>query len=125
MVDPWLPEAVATIFSFDCPWTYPPKVSEYPIGSETKIETDGFTLEGMEQVIVFVFDPMLVFPLYVVIVSVIETEVPVVFCFAKSSGGVHEMLVSLDFVQIVPDALPHVYVTVWVKLVASRVTVSV
>ena len=67
----------------------------------------GFTLDGMEQVIVFVLEPTLVLPLYVVIVSVTETEVPVVFCCAKDSGGVHEILVLLDFDTIVPDALPH------------------
>jgi hypothetical protein len=63
---------------------------------------------------VFVAVPMLVLPLYVVIVNVIETEAPVVFWLAKVSGGVKETLVLLDFVQIVPDALPHLYVIVWV-----------
>ena len=82
-------------------------MSAYPLGSDTATETEGFTLAGMEQVIVIVFDPMLVLPLYVVMVNVTETEDPVVFCCAKDSGGVHEMLVSLDFVQTVPDALPH------------------
>ena len=77
------------------------------MGSDTATETEGFTLDGIEQVMVFVFEPTLVLPLYVVIVSVTETEVPVVFCFAKDSGGVHSMLVSLDFVQIVPEASPH------------------
>ena len=79
----------------------------YPIGSDTATETEGFTLDGIEQVMVFVFEPTLVLPLYVVIVSVTETEVPVVFSCAKDSGGVHSMLVSLDFVTIVPEASPH------------------
>jgi hypothetical protein len=72
-----------------------------------------------------VFDPTLVLPLYVVMVNVITTESPSVFWLAKESGGVQEMLVSLDFVQIVPDALPHLYVIVWVKLLACLVTVRV
>ena len=35
------------------------------------------------------------------------------------------MLVLLDFVHIVPDALPHLYVIVCVKLLDFRVTVKV
>lgn len=95
------------------------------MGSETARETVGFTLDGMEQVMVFVFDPMLVLPEYVVTVNVTETEDPVVFCCAKDSGGVHEMLVVLDFVAIVPEALPHLYVMVWVRLESCLVTVRV
>jgi hypothetical protein len=84
----------------------------------------GFTLAGMPQVIVFVFVPMDVSPVYVVIVNVIVTDVPVTFCFAKSSGGVQLMLMLLDFVATVPDALPHLYVIVCVKLVSYLLTVS-
>ena len=57
--------------------------------------------------IVFVFEPREVLPLNVSIVNTIETDVPVVFWFASDNGGVHEMLVELDFVAIVADALPH------------------
>ena len=64
-------------------------------------------------------------PLYVTIVSVIDTVVPVVFWLANVIGGVQLMLVLLDLVHIVPDALPQVYVTVCVKLVDSRFTVNV
>ena len=45
----------------------------------------------------------------------IETFVLVVFCAAKLSGGVNEMLVLLVFVTIVPRALPHLYVIVSVN----------
>ena len=51
----------------------------YPAASDTDNETVGFTLAGMLQEMVFVFEPMLVLPLYVVIVKTIETLVPVVF----------------------------------------------
>jgi hypothetical protein len=37
-------------------------VGEYPFSSLTDSETAGFTDEGIEAVIVFVFDPMLVSP---------------------------------------------------------------
>lgn len=54
-----------------------------------------------------------------------DTLVPVMFSLAKESGGVHEILVLLDFEQIVPDEPPHLYVIVWVKLLDCRVTVRV
>lgn len=98
---------------------------EYPASSETDNDTVGFTLEGMPQEIVFVFDPMEVLPLYVVIVNTTDTDVPVVFWLAKVKGGVHDMLVLLDFVHIVPDALPHLYVIVWVKSLDCLETVNV
>jgi len=74
---------------------------------------------------VFDSEPTLVLPLYVVIVNATETEEPAVFCCAKDSGGVHEMLVLLDLSQIVPYALPQLYVMVCVKLDDLRVTVNV
>ena len=49
------------------------------VGSVTVIAHDGLTLVGIEHVMVFVFDPTLVLPLYVVIVNAIDTEIPVVF----------------------------------------------
>ena len=67
------------------------------------METVGFTLSGIAQLIVFVFEPMLVLPLYVVIVRFTETVVPVVFSEDKETGGVHDILVLLDFVQTVPE----------------------
>jgi hypothetical protein len=45
--------------------------------------------------------------LKVVIVNVIETLVPLVFCAASDKGGVNDMLVSFDFETTVPDAEPH------------------
>ena len=59
------------------------------------------------------------------IVNVIDTDVPVVFCDDSVSGGVQLILVSLDFVTIVPDVVPHLYVMVCVKLLDFLVTVSV
>lgn len=41
------------------------------------------------------------------------------------SGGVHDILVLPDCVQTVPDAEPHVYVIVCVKLESALVTVKV
>lgn len=105
---------------------YPPYVLAYPFGSETDIDTVGFTLDGILQVIVFVaLEHTFVSPLYVVIVSLTVTLVPVLFCCASDSGGVHAILVLPDFDTIVPDALPHVYVIVCVKLLDCRVTESV
>jgi hypothetical protein len=46
--------------------------------------------------------------LNVSILYVIVTLEPVVFWLANESGGVNEMLVDVDFVQIVPLALPQV-----------------
>ena len=54
-----------------------------------------------------------------------ETDEPLVFCEAHEIGGVNEMLVLVDFVHIVVDALPQVAVIVCVKLVDCLVTVSV
>jgi hypothetical protein len=82
-------------------------VDKYPSESAKVSETVGFTLEGIPQVMVFVFEPMLVSPVYVVIVNTMLTDVPVVFWLAKVSGGVKEMLVLFDFVLTVPEALPH------------------
>ena len=93
--------------------------------SATDSETVGFTLEGIAQVIVFELVPMLVLPVNVSMVNVMLTAVPVVFCAAKDKGGVKEMLVSLDFVATVPEALPHLYVIVWVKLESNLLTVNV
>ena len=73
----------------------------------------------------FVVDPMDVLPVYVVMVNTIDTDVPDVFCSANVKGGVHDMLVLLDFVAIVPDASPHLYVIVCVKLESNRLTVKV
>ena len=97
----------------------------YPIASVTDREQEGFTLAGIVQAIVFVAPPISVFPLYVMIVKTTETFMPDVFWLARSNGGVNEILVLLDFVQIVPLALPQVYVIVCVKLVEYRVTVNV
>ena len=80
---------------------------EYPAASDTASDTVGFTLEGILHEMVFVLVPMDVLPVYVVIVKVTFTDVPVVFWLAKVKGGVHDMLVLLDFVAIVPEALPH------------------
>jgi hypothetical protein len=85
----------------------------------------GFTLAGIAQLMVLVFDPMLVLPLYVVIVNVTDTLVPAVFWLASVKGGVKDMLVLLDFVAIVPLAVPHLYVIVCVKLVDFLSTVNV
>ena len=82
-------------------------MSSMPVVSSRVKVQEGFTLAGIVQLMVLVLEPMLVSPLYVVIVNTTETEVPVVFWLAKDSGGVHEMLVLLDLVAIVPDALPH------------------
>ena len=97
----------------------------YVYTSATDSETVGFTLAGIAQLMVFAFEPMLVLPLYVVIVNVMLTAVADGACFAKSSGGVHDMLVLLDFVATVPEALPHVYVIVCVKSESCLVTVKV
>ena len=56
---------------------------------------------------VLIFVPMLVLPLNVSMVNTMLTDVPVVFCFAKSSGGVHDTDVPVVFVVTVPVALPH------------------
>ena len=56
---------------------------------------------------------------------VTETEVPVVFWLAHAIGGVNEMFVELDFVQIVVEPLPQVATMVCVKLLDCLVTVSV
>lgn len=95
------------------------------MGSLTDTVHDGFTLSGMAQVMAFVAVPMLVLPLYVVSVSVIETDVPFVFWLANDNGGVQLTLVLLVFVTMVPDAVPHLYVMVWVKLLSDRVMVRV
>ena len=58
-------------------------------------------------------------------VNVTETAVPEGACDANDSGGVHETEAALDFVQIVPDAEPHVEVMVCVKLESALVTVNV
>ena len=91
-------------------------MEKFPVGSETEMETEGFTLAGISQLMAFVFEPMLALPLYVVIVSVMETEVPVVFSEDRETGGVHDILLLLDFVQTVPEELPQAYVIVCVKL---------
>ena len=98
---------------------------EYPAASDTASDTVGFTLDGILHEMVFVPDPMEVSPLYVVMVNVIFTDVPVVFWLANVNGGVNEILVAVDFVHIVPLALPQVYVIVCVKLVDCLVTVNV
>lgn len=86
---------------------------------------EGLTLAGIAQFIVFVLLPMLVSPLYVVIVNVTETLVPVVFWLARDIGGVYEILVLLDLVHSVVLAVPHLATMVCVKLVEYCVTVSV
>ena len=43
---------------------------------------------------------------------------------ANDSGGVHDIFSLLDLVQIVPDALPHEYVIVCVKLLSCLDTLS-
>ena len=50
---------------------------------------------------------------------------PVVFCEASDKGGVQEIDVLLDFVAIVPEVVPHVYVIVCVKVLSWRETVKV
>ena len=111
--------------SFDLPFTYELYLLEYPAASETVMDTVGFTLDGILHVIFFSFEPRLVPPLYVVIVRVTDTEVPVVFCLASANGGVHFILVLLDFEHMVSVALPHLYVMVCVNVSDCRVTVSV
>lgn len=96
-----------------------------PVGSVIDTEHDGFTLAGIAQDIVFDAVPMLVLPLYVVSVNTTETLVPVVFCAASVSGGVKLTEVPVVFVVIVPDALPHLYVIVCVKLLSALLIVSV
>ena len=96
-----------------------------PVGSDTDSDTDGFTLAGMAQLIVFVAVPMLVLPLYVVRVNTIDTDVPVVFCRASISGGMNEMLVAVVFELTEPCALPHLYVIVCVKLLSALSIVNV
>ena len=59
---------------------YFPKVLRYPASSDRFIDTVGFTLAGMLQVTVYELEPTDVSPEYVVIVRVIETDDPVVFC---------------------------------------------
>ena len=66
----------------------------------------GLTDEGIVSVIVFVVLPKDVLPLYVVQVSTQETVVPEVFWLARLKGGVNGTLVLLDFVTMVPVALP-------------------
>lgn len=68
---------------------------------------------------------MLVDPVNVSMVNVTDTEVPVVFWLARDIGGVHWILVDVDLLTMVPDALPHLYVMVWVRLVDCLVTVRV
>lgn len=79
MVEPLLPEAVIATLNFDFPCTYPPYVEAYPSESETDSETVGFTLEGIAQVMVFVFVPIEVLPVNVSMVKTTLTLVPVVF----------------------------------------------
>ena len=74
----------------------------------------GLIDEGIVSVIVFVVLPKDVLPLYVVQVRMQETVVPEVFWLARLNGGVHEILVLLDFVTMVPVALPTLYVMVCV-----------
>ena len=100
-------------------------MAAYPSESDTDNDTEGFTLAGMLHVIVFVFVPMLVSPVNVVIVNTTLTDAPVAFWLANVSGGVKEMLVAVAFVQTVPDALPHLYVIVCVKEESNLVTLNV
>jgi hypothetical protein len=58
---------------------YDPNLSLCPEASDKANETVGFTLAGIPQEIVLVFEPMLVSPVYVVIVKTTLTVVPVVF----------------------------------------------
>ena len=59
------------------------------------------------------------------ILYVTETDVPFGALLAHDKGGVNEMLVLVDFVQIVLEAEPQVAVIVCVKLVDCLVTVKV
>ena len=74
----------------------------------------GLIDEGIVSVIVLVVFPRDVLPLYVVQVRMQETVVPEVFWLARLNGGGQEILVSLDFVTMVPVALPTLYVMVCV-----------
>ena len=111
--------------SLELPWIYAPYVSRYPIASDTEKETVGDTLNGIAQYMDFELVPTDVSPLNVLTVKVIWTLVPVVFCFARTSGGEKLILVLVDFVQTIPTALPHLYVMVCVKLLDCFVTVKV
>ena len=79
MVEALLPEAVISTLNFDIPCTYAPYVEAYPSESETDNETVGFTLDGIAQVMVFVFVPIEVLPVNVSMVKTTLTLVPVVF----------------------------------------------
>ena len=57
-----MPEAVKLTFTLDIPCTYFPKVLRYPASSDRFIDTVGFTLAGMLQVIVYELDPTDVSP---------------------------------------------------------------
>ena len=71
--------ALTLILIFDRPCTGYPYVLSIPVTSSHTNVHDGLMLDGILQVIDVVFDPISVFPLYVVIVNVIATDVPVVF----------------------------------------------
>ena len=63
---------------------------------------DGLTLDGILYVIFLLTEPKEVEPLYVVRVIVALTLVPVVLAFAKVNEGVHDTLVELVLLAIVP-----------------------
>ena len=121
---------VTTTLNFDKPFTGFPYVVAYPVGSLTLIEQVGLTLDGMEQEMVFVLVPTAVPSLvYVVNVSLIETDVPAVFWLAKDSGGVQVMLVlvvnSEDDPATYPEALPQVYCILCLNVLVALLMVNV
>jgi hypothetical protein len=125
IAEPYASVGVTVTLNFERPLTGFPYVSEYPVVSVTATVHVGFTLAGIAQLIVFVFVPRLVFPLYVVNVKVTETLVPAVFWLASDTGGVKLTEVPVVFVVIVPEAEPHLYVIVCVKLLECLVMVNV